>query len=75
MTTKGIEFKATLNTSEMDAKIQQLQLKLKAIASPTTLGGAARSIYGADSPMTERAQRLQESMNKDKLETIRRESI
>ena len=73
MTTKSIEFKATLNTSEMDTKIQQLQQKLKTIASATSVGDKARSIYGADSPMTERSQRLQESFNQRNLQMLRQE--
>lgn len=73
MTMKGIEFKAVLNTSEMDAKIQQLQQKLRTISSQTGVGDKARSIYGEGSQMTERAQRLQEGFNQRNLQMLREE--
>lgn len=73
MSTKNIEFKASLNTSEMDSKIQALQQKLRTIASQTAVGEKARSIYGETSPMTERAQKLQESFNQRNLQYLREE--
>lgn len=73
MSTKNIEFKASLNTSEMDSKIQALQQKLRTIASQTSVGEKARSIYGETSPMTERAQKLQESFNQRNLQYLREE--
>ena len=73
MSSKNIEFKATLNTAEMDAKIQQLQQKLRTLSSSTTVGDKARSIYGEGSGMTERSQKLQESFNQRNLQALRQE--
>lgn len=73
MSSKNIEFKATLNTAEMDSKIQQLQQKLRTMSSSTTVGDKARSIYGEGAPMTERSQKLQESFNQRNLQALRQE--
>ena len=73
MSSKNIEFKATLNTAEMDSKIQQLQQKLRTLSSSTTVGDKARSIYGEGSGMTERSQKLQESFNQRNLQALRQE--
>jgi hypothetical protein len=72
MTTKNIEFKATLNTSEMDQKIQALQQKLKAFGS-TNVGEKGKEIYGAGSPMSDRAQKLQEQYNQRSISALRDE--
>jgi hypothetical protein len=73
MANKNIEFKATLNTSEMDSKIQALQQKLRTISSQTGVGDKAKSIYGESSAMSERAQKLQESFNQRNLGYLREE--
>jgi hypothetical protein len=73
MSTKNIEFKATLNTAEMDSKIQALQQKLRTISSSTTVGDKAKSIYGEGAGMTERSQKLQESFNQRNLQYLRQE--
>ena len=70
---KGIEFKGTLNTTEMDAKIQKIKQQLQSINSSSTIGDRGKAVFGEGSAMTERGQRLQAAFNKENLQTLQKE--
>lgn len=73
MTTKNIEFKITGDTKDLESKLSALKQKFREMESKSTIGERAAEAFGEGTPMTERAQRMQESYKKSAMEFLEKE--